>query len=75
MTVPAQAAPGAAPQAEPAAPDGEPKRRTLPRWAVGIIVFAAFIAGGIAATWPRATYLAGKLPLDGDQMQYVWNFW
>ena len=75
MTAPAQAAQGAAPQAEPAAPDGEPKRRTLPRLALGTIVFAAFIAGGIAATWPRATYLAGKLPLDGDQMQYVWNFW
>jgi hypothetical protein len=75
MTVPAQAAPDAAPQAEPAAPAGGPKRRTLPRWAVGTIVFAAFIAGGIGATWPRATYLAGKVPLDGDQGQYVWNFW
>jgi hypothetical protein len=76
-TVPAHAVPEAAPGAKPAGPDGEqPKRWGLPRWVVGTIVFAAFIAGGIAATWPRATYLtAGKLPLDGDQMQYVWDFW
>jgi hypothetical protein len=75
MTVPAQAVPEAAPAAKPAAPDAGPKRRSLPRWALGTFAFAAFIAGGIAATWPRATYLTGKLPLDGDQMQYVWNFW
>ena len=74
-TASAPAVPDAAPRAKPAAPAGRPKPRTLPRWAVGTIVFAAFIAGGIAATWPRATYLTGKLPLDPDQMQYVWNFW
>ena len=76
MTVPAQAVPESAPGAKPGGLDGEqPKRQGLPRWAVGTIVFAAFIAGSIAATWPRATYLTGKLPLDGDQMQYVWDFW
>ena len=46
-----------------------------PRWAPETIVLAAFLIGGIVATWPRATYLTGKLPLDGDQIQYVWNFW
>ena len=74
FTVPAQAIPDTAPK--PAdVPTGGPQRRTWPRWVVGTIVFAAFIIGGIAATWPRATYLTGKLPLDGDQMQYVWDFW
>jgi hypothetical protein len=80
VTVPAQAGPDstagpAAPDSVTAARDAEAKRRPLPRWVLGTIVFAGFIAGGIAATWPRATYLSGKLPLDGDQMQYVWDFW
>jgi hypothetical protein len=75
----APAAPVSEPEiapAAPAAPAGEPKRRILPPWALGTILFAAFLIGGIAATWPRATYLTGgKLPLDPDQMQYVWDFW
>jgi hypothetical protein len=86
MAVPPQAVPEsdlavrpqALPDSEPAvAPAGhaKPKRRTVPRWVPETIVFAAFIAGGIAATWPRATYLTGKLPMDSDQSQYVWNFW
>jgi hypothetical protein len=79
LTVAASAAPAApaVPEAAPerAVPAGRPARRAVPRWALGTIVFAAFIIGGIAATWPRVTYLTGKLPLDPDQMQYVWNFW
>lgn len=55
--------------------DREAGRRTLPRWAAEAIVLAGLLAGGVAVTWPRAAYLSGKLPLDGDQMQYVWNFW
>jgi Dolichyl-phosphate-mannose-protein mannosyltransferase len=72
------AAPAVTHTASPAvatATDGEPKGRTLPRWAPEVIVLVALLAGGVAVTWPRATYLTGKLPLDGDQMQYVWNFW
>jgi hypothetical protein len=68
-------APDGAPADVAAATDGEPKRRSAPRWVPETIVLAALLIGGVAATWPRATYLAGKLPLDGDQMQYVWNFW
>ena len=44
-------------------------------WAVELIVLAGFLAAGVAATWPRASYITGKLPLDNDQDQYVWSFW
>jgi hypothetical protein len=40
------------------------------------IVLLVLLAGGVAVTWPRAAYLVdGKVPLDSDQSQYVWNFW
>ena len=29
----------------------------------------------MAATWPRATYLAGQLPYMRDSAAYVWGFW
>src|SRR5580704_10689608 len=32
-------------------------------------------AAGVAVTWPRAVYLAGRLPGDVDQSTYVWDFW
>ena len=71
----APAVPRGAPADAPAAPDGQAGRRAWPRWVPETIVLAALLAGGVAVTWPRVTYLAGKLPLDGDQVQYVWNFW
>jgi hypothetical protein len=61
--------------APPVPAGGGPKRRAWPRWVPEIVVLAALLIGGVAETWPRATYLSGKLPLDGDQIQYVWNFW
>jgi hypothetical protein len=39
------------------------------------LVLAGFLAAGIAATWPRAAYLTGRLPLGQDQAEYVWNMW
>lgn len=75
-TAAAPAVPDSAPAAVPAAADDEPKRRIQPRWVPEAIVLAAFLIGGIVATWPRASFLIqGKLPLDGDQTQYVWDFW
>ncbi len=29
----------------------------------------------MAATWPRATYIAGELPYMRDSAAYVWGFW
>jgi hypothetical protein len=40
-----------------------------------LAVLAGFIAAGVAATWPRASYLAGRLPASRDSGSYVWGFW
>jgi hypothetical protein len=34
-----------------------------------------YLAAGVAATWPRATYLTGRLPSQRDSASYVWGFW
>jgi hypothetical protein len=40
------------------------------------VLLLAFEIAGIAATWPRFTYLAdGKLPANRDAVEYVWDFW
>lgn len=42
------------------------------------MMLAIFLVAGVAATWPRASYITGVLPmnrLDQDQVQYVWSFW
>jgi hypothetical protein len=44
-------------------------------WVRELLVLAVFLAAGIAATWPRASYLAGHLPPGADQAEYVWNMW
>ena len=38
-------------------------------------VLACFVAGGIAVTWPRVTYLDGRLPRKSDEGSYVWDLW
>ena len=76
LTVTGPAVGEATPAAATASADGEPKRRNLLRWVPDTIVLVVFLIAGIAATWPRATYLVdGKVPLDSDQSQYIWNFW
>jgi hypothetical protein len=42
---------------------------------VQLAILAGFIAAGIAVSWPRATYLAGRLPATRDAGSYVWGFW
>lgn len=44
-------------------------------WAQDVILLMVFLAAGVVATWPRASYITGRLPLDNDQLQYVWSFW
>ena len=44
-------------------------------WVREVVVLAAYIAAGIAVTWPRAAYLTGRLPPGADQAEYVWNMW
>jgi hypothetical protein len=43
--------------------------------AVQLAVLAGFAAAGIAVSWPRVTYLAGRLPATRDAGSYVWGFW
>jgi hypothetical protein len=38
-------------------------------------VLAAYLAAGVAATWPLASYLTGKLPASRDVAVYVWDMW
>jgi hypothetical protein len=42
---------------------------------VHLVVLAGYLAAGVAASWPRATYLSGKLPATRDAGSYVWGFW
>jgi hypothetical protein len=53
-----------------------PARGTGSRpWLLHLVVLAVYLAAGIAVTWPRAAYLAGRLPPGPDQAEYVWNMW
>ncbi len=36
---------------------------------------AGYITLGVAVTWPRASYLAGRLPNTRDQGSYTWDLW
>jgi hypothetical protein len=58
-------------------PPGDPavQARRQDRLAFHLCVLACYLVAGVAVTWPRATYLAGRLPATGDQGSYVWGFW
>lgn len=45
------------------------------RWPFQLALLLCYLAAGAAATWPRASYLAGRLPGNLDQSSYVWDFW
>jgi hypothetical protein len=38
-------------------------------------LLAGYLVSGLAVTWPRVTYLAGRLPSLRDAGGYVWDFW
>lgn len=40
-----------------------------------LALLALFLAAGLAATWPRAAYLTGRLLVLRDVSSYVWGFW
>lgn len=54
-----------------------PFRRALARpYARHLLLIAVYLAAGVAATWPRALWLAdGKLPRTSDVAMYVWDMW
>jgi hypothetical protein len=44
-------------------------------WAREMTVLAAYLAAGVAATWPLSSYLTGRLPASRDVAVYVWDMW
>jgi hypothetical protein len=46
------------------------------RWARHVALLLLYIVAGIAATWPRFTYLGGgRLPKTTDAASFVWDYW
>src|SRR5262249_51931170 len=81
----AQEAEGGAPGAEVTETTGTPggppaSRRGLAAFAARpvvthLTVLAVYLAAGIALTWPRATYITGRLPETRDVAAFVWDLW
>lgn len=40
-----------------------------------LAVLACYLAAGVVASWPRPSYLTGRIPATTDQSSYVWSFW
>ena len=55
----------------PVGPGGRLKHPVL----VHLVILASYLAAGVAVSWPRASYLAGKLPATRDAGADVWDFW
>jgi hypothetical protein len=52
------------------------RRAAAPVWVRHVALLLIYIGAGIAATWPRFTYLiAGKLPKTTDVAAFVWGMW
>jgi hypothetical protein len=75
---PAAPAPPATAIPPTAAAPRQPRWRRLPgsQAARQLLLLACYLAAGVAATWPRATWLVeGKLQSTRDAGTYVWDFW
>jgi len=59
----------------PVAGPDQPRRWWARPWLRETVIIVAFLAAGVAATWPRAAFLTGTLPAGDDQAEYVWNMW
>lgn len=70
---------GDAGQPEDAAevPAGQPRPSALARHPVltHLAVLTGYVGLGLAVTWPRVSYLTGRLPYTRDAGSYVWGFW
>jgi hypothetical protein len=60
---------------QPERPSGVMARRAQHPLLIQLAVLGGYLAAGVAVSWPRATYLAGKLPATRDAGSYVWDFW
>ena len=78
---PAQpAAPALSQPATPARPAAPARPLAPARVPVGrrtghLLLLASYLVTGLAVTWPRVTYLSGRLPNIRDVGGYVWDFW
>ena len=54
---------------------GSLRRLAERAWTRETLVLLLMLAAGVAATWPRASFLTGRLPLNSDQSQDVWSLW
>jgi hypothetical protein len=67
--------------AQPAAParPTAPAQLAAParpgRLSTQLVLLACYLVTGLAVTWPRVTYLWGRLPNIRDAGGYVWDFW
>ncbi|HEX4661450.1 MAG TPA: hypothetical protein VH307_28980, partial [Streptosporangiaceae bacterium] len=53
-----------------------PSFSTPPSLARHLLLVVVYVAAGVAATWPTATYLTGhQLPAVRDVSGYVWDLW
>ena len=66
-------APGTAPPGE-AGPAARLVRASRPAGRQ-LALLAAYVAAGIALTWPRTAYLPRQVPEVRDITQYIWDFW
>ena len=68
-------APDLSTPARPAAP-ARPASPAQPGQRAGqLVLLASYLITGLAVTWPRVTYLWGRLPNTRDVGGYVWDFW
>ena len=72
-TTPAETAPS--PDGIPGPPPPWPRRFRRHPLARHLLLLAGYLVTGLAVTWPRVTYLAGRLPSLRDAGSYVWDFW
>ncbi len=55
---------------------GAVRRALSHTWVRHLILILVYQGAGVAATWPRFTWLAdGKLPATSDVSSFVWNIW
>ena len=68
-------APDLSTPARPAAPARPASPAQPGRRAGQLVLLAGYLITGLAVTWPRVTYLWGRLPNTRDVGGYVWDFW
>jgi hypothetical protein len=68
-----RARPRSARSARPAQ-SAQPLRRLRPA-VFQLVLLGCYLVVGVLVSWPRASYLAGRLPATADQSSYVWSFW